>query len=227
MEHARPPSALSMAEGGPVSRAHAWKRWKQQFMIFLKASGVQTEPASVQSSLLINLIGPDGFDVYETFTFEKEEDKDDIRVLLKKFDAYFDTKGNITLTRYKFFTRVQEDGESIQHAAQTRASGAGASVRAVVNRCDACGSMRCAEGRCSAARAECFVCGNKGHFARMCKLKQSNYYSKNRRVYELECHNNHSDDSADGTLLYVSAIEKDTDHCDEWFELSGIIVDGS
>ncbi|CAK1547654.1 unnamed protein product [Leptosia nina] len=114
MEHARPPSALSMAEGGPVSRAHAWKRWKQQFMIFLKASGVQTEPASVQSSLLINLIGPDGFDVYETFTFEKEEDKDDIRVLLKKFDAYFDTKGNITLTRYKFFTRVQEDGESIQ-----------------------------------------------------------------------------------------------------------------
>ncbi|CAK1554171.1 unnamed protein product [Leptosia nina] len=104
MEHARPPSALSMAEGGPVSRADAWKRWKQQFMIFLKASGVQTEPASVQS----------GFDVYETFTFEKEEDKDDICVLLKKFDAYFDTKGNITLTRYKFFTRVQEDGESIQ-----------------------------------------------------------------------------------------------------------------
>ncbi|CAK1554172.1 unnamed protein product [Leptosia nina] len=79
--------------------------------------------------------------------------------------------------------------------------------------------MRCAEGRCSAARAECFVCGNKGHFARMCKLKQSNCYSRDRRVYELECHDNHSDDSADGSLFYVSTIEKDTDHCDEWFEV--------
>lgn len=83
-------------------------------MLFIKASGVQSESTSVKASLLVNLIGSDGFDVYQTFTFEKEADRDDVNVLLEKFDAYFGTKVNITLMRYKFFTRNQETGESIQ-----------------------------------------------------------------------------------------------------------------
>lgn len=83
-------------------------------MLFVKASGVHTEPSSVQASLLVNLIGADGFDIYQTFTFETESERDDVNVLLKKFDSYFGTKPNITLMRYKFFTRNQEEGESIQ-----------------------------------------------------------------------------------------------------------------
>ncbi|XP_073965610.1 uncharacterized protein [Choristoneura fumiferana] len=113
MEHARPPPELNM-DGGPVSRADAWKRWRQQFNLFVKASGVNTETAGVQASLLVNLIGPEGFDVYQTFTFGSDKEKDDVNVIIKKFDAYFGAKVNITLVRYKFFTRNQEDGESIQ-----------------------------------------------------------------------------------------------------------------
>lgn len=114
MEHARPPAELNMdATGGPVGRADAWKKWRQQFMLFVKASGVQSEPSSVQASLLVNLIGSDGFDIYQTFSFDTEAERDDVNVLLKKYDAYFGTKPNITLARYKFFTRSQEDGESI------------------------------------------------------------------------------------------------------------------
>ncbi|XP_060810750.1 uncharacterized protein K02A2.6-like [Amyelois transitella] len=113
MEHARPPAELNM-DGGPVSRANAWKKWRQQFMLFVKASGVHSEPSSVQASLLINLIGPDGFDIYQAFTFETEAEKDDVQTVIKKFDSYFGTKVNKTLIRYKFFTRNQEDGESIQ-----------------------------------------------------------------------------------------------------------------
>ncbi|XP_041984951.1 uncharacterized protein LOC121737351 isoform X1 [Aricia agestis] len=112
MEHARPPSELCL-DGSSVSRADAWKRWKTQFSLFLKASGVHSEKADVQASLLINLIGPEGFDVYETFTFEKDSDRDDVAVLLAKFDAYFGVKTNITLARYHFFTRNQEIGETI------------------------------------------------------------------------------------------------------------------
>lgn len=112
MEHARPPPELSL-EGSPVGRADAWKRWKTQFKLFLKASGVHKEEIGVQASLLINLIGPEGFDVYETFTYETETDKDDVNVLIKKYDEYFGVKHNITLARYNFFTRNQEIGESI------------------------------------------------------------------------------------------------------------------
>ncbi|XP_059060190.1 uncharacterized protein K02A2.6-like [Achroia grisella] len=112
MEHARPPSELCL-DGSPVSRADAWQRWKTQFKLFLKASGVHKEEPGVQASLLINLIGADGFDIYETFTFESDEERDDINIVLKKFDIYFGVKINITLARYNFFSRNQEQGETI------------------------------------------------------------------------------------------------------------------
>ncbi|XP_073967423.1 uncharacterized protein [Choristoneura fumiferana] len=112
MEHARPPSELNL-DGSPVSRADAWRKWKTQFELFIKASGVHKEETAVQASLLINLIGSDGFDVYQTFTFGKESDRDDVKALLKKFDEYFGVKSNVTLARYNFFTRDQEHGETI------------------------------------------------------------------------------------------------------------------
>ncbi|XP_047998343.1 uncharacterized protein LOC125235799 [Leguminivora glycinivorella] len=112
MEHARPPPELS-TDGSPVSRADAWQCWKTQFNLFLKASEVVKEDAATQASLLINLIGPEGFNAYQTFDFEKEGDRDSIKILQEKFDAYFGLKPNITLARYKFFTRNQEDGETI------------------------------------------------------------------------------------------------------------------
>ncbi|XP_063370715.1 uncharacterized protein LOC134659037 [Cydia amplana] len=88
--------------------------WKQQFLLFVKASGVSSESAEVQASLLVNLIGSEGFDVFQTFTFAADTEKDDVQAIIKKFDAYFGAKVNTTLLRYKFFTRNQEEGESIQ-----------------------------------------------------------------------------------------------------------------
>lgn len=112
MEHARPPTELVL-EGGPTCRADAWRKWERQFMIFMKASGVHKESADVQASLLINLIGPEGFDIYSTFKFIKDEDRDDIKKIIAKFNEYFTTKPNTTMARFKFFTRNQEKRENI------------------------------------------------------------------------------------------------------------------
>ncbi|KAL4705126.1 hypothetical protein ACJJTC_005505 [Scirpophaga incertulas] len=46
---------------------------------------------------------------------DEEKDRDDVYVLLKKFDEYFGVKTNVTLARYNFFSRSQEEGESINH----------------------------------------------------------------------------------------------------------------
>ncbi|KAL0839884.1 hypothetical protein ABMA28_016507 [Loxostege sticticalis] len=112
MEHARPPAELSL-DGGPAARAESWRQWRKLFEVFIKASGVSKEPKEIQASLLVNLIGSAGYEVFTTFTFQDGETEDDIECVLKKFDSYFGTKPNITVSRYKFFSRNQEDGESI------------------------------------------------------------------------------------------------------------------
>lgn len=112
MEHARPPAELAL-DGGPAARSDAWHKWRKLFEVFLKASGVSKEPKEVQASLLVNLIGSAGYEAFTTFTFDEGESEDNINCLLEKFDKYFGTKPNITVRRFKFFTRNQEDGENI------------------------------------------------------------------------------------------------------------------
>lgn len=112
MEHARPPAQLTL-EGGPASRADAWRRWLKQFQLFTKASGVYKENSDVQASLLINLIGPEGYDIYSTLKFKNEADREDILKLIEAFNTYFGTKTNIIMLRFKFFTRNQDAGENI------------------------------------------------------------------------------------------------------------------
>lgn len=112
MEHARPPAELVL-EGGPASRADLWRKWLRQFRVFLKASGVSKESSDVQASLLINLIGPEGYDIYSTLKFKAEKDNEEVEKVIDAFNEYFGTKTNVIMVRFKFFTRIQEKGESI------------------------------------------------------------------------------------------------------------------
>lgn len=324
MEHARPPPELQI-EGSPAARADAWQKWWKLFEVFLKASGVNKEPKDVQASLLVNLIGAEGYEIFSTFTFTKEQSADDLQCLKKKFDEHFGTKCNVAMFRFKFFTRNQNAGESISQfvtalkvlsqncefehlvdglirdrlvcgvsnnvvrdrllrtdeltlakavqiceademsktegrqieeanksssqvdvlsgqrargawrqqrggvgagggAVRSRDdhAGAGTSRLAAAERqaergqCLRCGSVLC-EGRgwCPASVAMCFVCKNRGHFARKCNKK-----TVGKKVHDINMKCQYSsDESENEDVLYVNVLKTKTGRMDtQWIE---------
>ena len=99
--------------------ALAWRKWRQRFTIYLKATrqADDSTPPDVKTSLLLHAIGSEGLEVYDSFAFEEEGDKEKYDIVLQKFEDYYMPKANVTCERYKFFTRSQEEGESIDHYA--------------------------------------------------------------------------------------------------------------
>ncbi|XP_052755373.1 uncharacterized protein LOC128201708 [Galleria mellonella] len=283
MEHARPPPELNM-EGGPVSRADAWRRWRQQFLLFIKASGVDSENSAVQASLLINLIGPEG---YKFFTRNQEEGESiqqyvtALRLISKKC-AFLSLEEDLIkdrivcgvrsatvrdrLLRHEDLTlekamnlciaeeTSQESGRQlncftvsgsecvqVNSVEQCRGSGGrrgrragGPSGRAPAPRradgrftpvhaapCSGCGArVRCQQKQCPAQNATCFVCGKRGHFARVCKSGYNTNFNSGRvrHVYEIgeEEANTESDEEES---FHISVITDNKSESGKWFEI--------
>ena len=58
------------------------------------------------------VIGPAGRDIFTALVL-KDDEKDKIDVLFKKFEEYCKPKKNVTVQRYKFNTRCQGASESV------------------------------------------------------------------------------------------------------------------
>ena len=72
MEHMKPIGPLRM--DGNV--AENWRKWKQRWVLYAKASGVDSKDEETQCAVLLHTIGEEALEVYDTFTFtEAEENK--------------------------------------------------------------------------------------------------------------------------------------------------------
>lgn len=105
----RPPPELSMAG----NLAENWKRWHQKFDIFMEATEKNTKPVKQQVSIFLNLIGDEALGVYNTFSFETPEEKNDINEVIKRFEDFCKPRKNIVFDRYKFFSRSQGSTETV------------------------------------------------------------------------------------------------------------------
>jgi hypothetical protein len=65
--------------------AENWRRWIQQFRLYLSATGSDKKAEKVQCSIILTVAGEDAVEVFNTFT-ETEEDK--IEPLIEKFRGY-------------------------------------------------------------------------------------------------------------------------------------------
>lgn len=90
-----------------------WKWWIQRFQTYLTATELNKKEEATQCAQLLTLIGEEGMRIYNTFEF-LEQDKNKIKVLIKKFDEHFSPKKNLSFERHKFFTRRQNIYETIE-----------------------------------------------------------------------------------------------------------------
>ncbi|KAK3755128.1 hypothetical protein QZH41_005886 [Actinostola sp. cb2023] len=101
---------LTWASCGNV--ADNWRRWLQQFNLYMNATGRDGKDEKIQYSTFLTIAGEDALEIYNTFTFEEAE-ANKVKPLIKKFEAYCNPRKNVTYERHKFNTRCQEPDEKI------------------------------------------------------------------------------------------------------------------
>ncbi|KAK7933488.1 hypothetical protein WMY93_004384 [Mugilogobius chulae] len=108
MDSVKPPAPLKMTGNVDAN----WKIFKQQFMLYISAVGVDSRANERKIALLLTIAGAEAIDVFNTFTYNEPEDKDKFDEVIKKFDEHCVAKKNETYERYVFRSRLQQPGES-------------------------------------------------------------------------------------------------------------------
>lgn len=108
MDNLRTPSELSLQ--GNV--AENWRRWKQRFQLYMEASEKNGKDDKLKVATLLNLIGEDALEVFNTYTLTDAQMKD-YTYVMKLFDDYCEPKRNIVFERFKFFSACQSESDCI------------------------------------------------------------------------------------------------------------------
>ena len=109
MERLQPPSALCLT--GNLSEN--WRRFQQQFEIYMTATGIAEKENSIKSSPFLHVIGPESLEIYKTFTWATDGDNMKLDKIMEKFKVYCNPRKNLTYERHIFNTRNQQAGKNI------------------------------------------------------------------------------------------------------------------
>lgn len=108
--HLPPPEPLKLSEGNISA---SWKKFKQKYVNYEIATGISLKDSATRVATRLTVIGNDAIYVFNTLTWDEEDDDKKIDKVLSKFEQYGERKKNVIYERYKFFSRAQESGESI------------------------------------------------------------------------------------------------------------------
>lgn len=65
-----------------------WFSWKKEFLAYMELIDQTKSHKEKWCMMLLNRIGPIGQEIYRTFTFDDDNGRNDMDILLKKFDDY-------------------------------------------------------------------------------------------------------------------------------------------
>ena len=92
-------------EGIGTNLDKKWEIWKEDFRIFILASGITQ--AEQKKALLLHIAGRDVKEIYRTL----KEETDDLEAVILKLDTYFKPKKNLTFEKYNFKKAIQKSNE--------------------------------------------------------------------------------------------------------------------
>ena len=114
MEAFNKPSTLSLSG----NLAENWRRFEQQFEIYVAASDKEKASDAIKVALLLNFAGEDAIEVFNTFKFTNEADKKVLKTVKEKFEEYCNPRKNVVFERYVYWKTIQQD-EPIDHFVTT------------------------------------------------------------------------------------------------------------
>ena len=114
MDQLKPPE--SMCWQGNL--AENWKMFEQRFRLYLSAIGYDSKAVKTKSSVLLHLLGEKGLEVYNTFKFEDGHEMN-LDEIMAKFQAYCNSRRNVTFQRYIFFTYIHPQDTNLSRYVTT------------------------------------------------------------------------------------------------------------
>ena len=85
----------------------------QRFDLYLTVFGNIKEKEDVQCAILLQVVGDEALEIYNTFQFVNGKDRHKLDVLKSKFEEYVNPRKKNVFERYKFWEYKQQDGETI------------------------------------------------------------------------------------------------------------------
>ncbi|GBL73729.1 Uncharacterized protein K02A2.6 [Araneus ventricosus] len=111
MDAFRPPAPLKFSIGNVKEK---WRKWRQELENYLLATEKDECADKIKIAILLNLLGSEGLEIFNTFKFEPPESQKNYSEVLKKFEEYCSPRQNVVYERYKFFSCVQQEGQAIE-----------------------------------------------------------------------------------------------------------------
>lgn len=94
----------------PFDKLPEWPDWRQRFERYRIATKLNKDEGTVQVSCFIYAMGTEAENISRSFTFIDATQRDDIKIVLEKFDDYFLPWSNVIHERAFFHQRVQWPG---------------------------------------------------------------------------------------------------------------------
>lgn len=104
MEILQPPKPLQITSGEISENHKAWVKWKENFEMYMLASGADVKEDKIKKALLLYSIGEEGRRIKKTMQdiVEEGQNQTTYNQLMTKFDEHFVEKTNVTFERHLF-----------------------------------------------------------------------------------------------------------------------------